>query len=194
MGEEQFLRLFPGSGGLPLLPDRRPRTCAASPMAAALAGDRREGAAAVWRRRGRAPPNGSTAFHRVENTYLSTFQALGGLGLLLGTIGLAAVMFRNVLERRRELALLRAVGYDRAPRPLMIVAETRLPAPRPGLAQGLCALIAVIPAWLSRGGSGPGVGTRPAARRRSPWPASCPPRSRPRPAVSGRLLEALRAE
>ncbi len=24
-------------------------------------------------------------FHRVENTYLSTFQALGGLGLLLGT-------------------------------------------------------------------------------------------------------------
>ena len=52
------------------------------------------------------------AFHRVENTYLSTFQALGGLGLLLGTFGLAAVMFRNVLERRRELALLRAVGYN----------------------------------------------------------------------------------
>src|SRR6185503_2083683 len=29
------------------------------------------------------------SFHRVENTYLSTFQALGGLGLILGTIGLA---------------------------------------------------------------------------------------------------------
>ena len=55
------------------------------------------------------------AFHRVENTYLSTFQALGGLGLLLGTVGLSAIMFRNVLERRRELALLRAVGYDAAP-------------------------------------------------------------------------------
>ena len=52
------------------------------------------------------------AFHRVENTYLSTFQSLGGLGLISGTIGLAAVMFRNVLERRRELALLRAVGYN----------------------------------------------------------------------------------
>ena len=51
------------------------------------------------------------AFHRVENTYLSTFQSLGGLGLVLGTIGLAAVLLRNVLERRRELALLRAVGY-----------------------------------------------------------------------------------
>jgi hypothetical protein len=28
------------------------------------------------------------AFHRVENTYLATFQALGALGLLLGTLGL----------------------------------------------------------------------------------------------------------
>ena len=45
-------------------------------------------------------------FHAVENTYLSTFQTLGGLGLLVGTVGLAAVLLRNVLERRRELALL----------------------------------------------------------------------------------------
>ena len=50
------------------------------------------------------------SFHRVENTYLSTFQALGGFGLLLGTVGLATVLMRNVLERRRELALLGAVG------------------------------------------------------------------------------------
>lgn len=47
----------------------------------------------------------------VQNTYLSTFQALGALGLLLGTFGLGAVQLRNVLERQRELALLRAVGY-----------------------------------------------------------------------------------
>jgi hypothetical protein len=50
-------------------------------------------------------------FLSVQNTYLSTFQTLGGLGLLLGTIGLATVMLRNVLERRGELALLRAVGF-----------------------------------------------------------------------------------
>ena len=30
-------------------------------------------------------------FHRVENTYLSTFQSLGGLGLILGTFGVAVV-------------------------------------------------------------------------------------------------------
>ncbi|RPI13158.1 MAG: ABC transporter permease, partial [Acidobacteriales bacterium] len=39
-------------------------------------------------------------YHKVENTYLSTFRALGGLGLILGTVGLGAVLMRNVLERR----------------------------------------------------------------------------------------------
>ena len=34
----------------------------------------------------------------VQNTYLSTFQCLGGLGLLLGTFGLAAMgIFLTVL-------------------------------------------------------------------------------------------------
>src|SRR5262249_51036596 len=47
----------------------------------------------------------------VENTYLTTFQALGGLGLLLGTLGLAVVVLRSVWERRGELALLRALGF-----------------------------------------------------------------------------------
>lgn len=51
-------------------------------------------------------------FLAVQNTYLSTFQALGGLGLLLGTLGLGTVMLRNVVERRRELALMRAVGFQ----------------------------------------------------------------------------------
>lgn len=52
-----------------------------------------------------------TNFLSVQNTYLATFQFLGGLGLLLGTIGLGTVMLRNVLDRQRELGLLRAVGY-----------------------------------------------------------------------------------
>ena len=47
----------------------------------------------------------------VENTYLATFQALGGLGLLLGTLGLAVVLVRSVDERRGELALLRAPRF-----------------------------------------------------------------------------------
>jgi putative ABC transport system permease protein len=91
-------------------------------------------------------------FHRVENTYLSTFQALGGLGLLLGTVGLAAVLLRNVLERRRELALLRATGFQPHHLSLMIVAENALLLGC-GLLTGIvCALLAVAPALLARGG------------------------------------------
>ncbi len=91
-------------------------------------------------------------FHRVENTYLSTFQALGGLGLLLGTVGLAAVLLRNVLERRRELALLRATGFQPHHLMLMVVAENALLLTC-GLLTGIvCALLAVAPALLARGG------------------------------------------
>jgi hypothetical protein len=98
------------------------------------------------------------AFHRVENTYLSTFQALGGLGLLLGTIGLATILFRNVLERRRELALLRAVGYDSRRLTLMIVAEAAFVL-AVGLVTGTaCAALAIAPAWLGREGTLPGGG------------------------------------
>ncbi len=92
------------------------------------------------------------AFHRVENTYLSTFQMLGGLGLLLGTAGLGAVLLRNVLERRRELALLRAVGYGPGTLRLLLLSESVLLLVT-GLAAGTaCALIAIAPAWWDRGG------------------------------------------
>jgi hypothetical protein len=95
------------------------------------------------------------AYHQVENTYLSTFQSLGGLGLVLGTIGLAAVVLRNVLERRRELALLRAVGYPATALALIIVVENVL-LMAGGLACGaVCALLAIVPALRIRGGSFP---------------------------------------
>ena len=53
------------------------------------------------------------SFRAVENTYISTFQSLGGLGILLGTFGLALVLLRNIIERRGELATLRAFGFKR---------------------------------------------------------------------------------
>lgn len=62
-------------------------------------------------------------YHAVENTYLSTFQTLGGLGLLLGTTGLGIILVRNVIERRGELATMRAFGYQRKFLALMVLAE-----------------------------------------------------------------------
>ncbi len=64
-----------------------------------------------------------SGFLAVQNTYLSTFQSLGALGLLLGTFGLAAVQLRSVMERRRELGLMRAVGFTRSQLARMILIE-----------------------------------------------------------------------
>jgi ABC-type antimicrobial peptide transport system permease subunit len=97
-------------------------------------------------------PQRLAAFHRVENTYLSTFQALGGLGLLLGTLGLGAVLLRNVLERRKELALLRAVGYRPEHLRTMVIAENAYLLIAGTVIGTISALIAILPAFLQRGG------------------------------------------
>lgn len=91
-------------------------------------------------------------FHQVENTYLSTFQMLGGLGLVLGTLGLSAVLLRNVFEQRRELALLSAIGYNSSHFTWMVIAENALLVGC-GIATGVaCALLAIAPAFVERGG------------------------------------------
>jgi ABC-type lipoprotein release transport system permease subunit len=91
----------------------------------------------------------------VQNTYLGTFQSLGGLGLLLGTFGLAAVQLRNVLERRGELALMRATGFGRRALAWLVMIENGLLLTA-GLACGvLAALVAVLPHLVSGGASIP---------------------------------------
>ncbi|MBN2313533.1 MAG: FtsX-like permease family protein [Sedimentisphaerales bacterium] len=62
-------------------------------------------------------------FSAVENTYLSIFLLLGGLGLVLGSVGLGLVVLRNVLDRRGELAMLWAVGFDKVALRKMIFHE-----------------------------------------------------------------------
>jgi len=132
------------------------------------------------------------AFHRVENTFLSTFQTLGGLGLLLGTIGLAAVLFRNVLERRRELALLAAVGYSRAALERLVMTE-HVRVLVTGLVIGSgAAMAAIAPVLVSRGAqfSFLGMGLLLSAvlvtGLIATWLAT-------RAALGGRLAESLRA-
>lgn len=94
-------------------------------------------------------------YQQVENTYLSTFQALGALGLVLGTLGVGTVLLRNILERRRELALLQAIGYRESHIRSLILAESVSLVVWGLLAGAACALLAVLPAILERGGSFP---------------------------------------
>jgi putative ABC transport system permease protein len=91
------------------------------------------------------------AFNAVQNTYLGTFQILGGLGLLLGSAGLGIVVLRNVLERRGELAVLLAVGFrQRALHRLVLWEHGALLGI--GLGLGLAtAAVAVLPAILAPG-------------------------------------------
>ncbi len=95
------------------------------------------------------------AYLAVENMYLSTFQALGGLGLILGSLGLAVVLLRGVWERRGELALLRALGFRRATLGYLILAENAFLLLVGLLAGTLSALIAVSPHLFSGGGTIP---------------------------------------
>lgn len=91
-------------------------------------------------------------FFAVQNTYLSTFQSLGGLGLLLGTFGLAVVELRNVLERRGELALMRATGFRRGRLARLVLLEN-LVLLLGGLAIGLAAALVAVAPHLLEGGA-----------------------------------------
>ena len=117
IGERDFTRLFPTRSGFAQF------LIAAPPAEAAALTDllHRELAdfgATVTPTRDRL-----AELNAVQNTYLATFQALGGLGLLLGTLGLAAVQVRQVWERRGELALLRTVGWSHGRLALLLLVE-----------------------------------------------------------------------
>jgi ABC-type lipoprotein release transport system permease subunit len=93
--------------------------------------------------------------HRVENTYIATFQALGALGLLLGSLGLATVLVRNALEQRGAIALLRAVGYRPRHLTRMVLAENAALVGLGFLAGAVPALLAVAPTLADRRGALP---------------------------------------
>ena len=146
VSEANFLRLFPDTAGYRFFLVNAP------PGKEEETTRRLEDALSDYGFDVQSAPALLAAFHRVENSYLETFRALGALGLLLGTVGLLAVVMRNVLERRRELALLRAVGYRPRHLAAMVLAEN-LFLLVVGLGTGVvCAAVAVAPAASVRGG------------------------------------------
>ncbi len=91
----------------------------------------------------------------VQNTYLLTFQSLGSLGLLLGAFGLATAQLRSALERRGELALMRAAGFARGRLANLVLLENAFLL-LGGLGTGVvAALVAVLPHLVAGGASIP---------------------------------------
>ncbi|MCP4708127.1 MAG: FtsX-like permease family protein [Planctomycetes bacterium] len=132
-------------------------------------------------------------YYQMESTYLSMFQLLGGLGMIFGIAGLAIVVLRNVMERRSELAMLRAIGFSK-PSLMQLLLMEHWWLVVLGLGSGVfSAIVAVMPAIRSAGNDIPFVSLAVilAAMFSSSiiwvWLAT-------RLAVRGPLLDALRHE
>jgi len=88
-------------------------------------------------------------FNAVENTYLSVFMMLGGLGMLIGTIGLGIVLLRNLAERKQETALYLALGFKQNYITKLLFAENLLIL-LTGIGIGTVAAFAgILPSFLS---------------------------------------------
>ncbi len=88
-------------------------------------------------------------FYSVTNTYLSIFMILGGMGVIIGTIGLSLVLVRNLIERRNEIAIYYAIGFKKSQIFNVIFLENFLLLIT-GMTTGILAsAIAILPSVLS---------------------------------------------
>jgi putative ABC transport system permease protein len=148
MSGEQFVGLFPGEGGFRVFLVRAPPGTedeAARVLETAL---RANGLVATPTR------DRVAAYQAVIGAYLSTFQLLGGFGLLLGVLGLAVVLLRGVWERLGELALLRAVGYRTRSIQFLVLAENAVLLVV-GLGAGVLAALASVAPHVADGAAVP---------------------------------------
>jgi ABC-type antimicrobial peptide transport system permease subunit len=149
ISEENFVRMFPSRSGYQVfLIDAPPG------RSAAVAQELGKGLEDVGMDLTPAPER-LADFNTVENTYLSIFAVLGGLGLLLGSLGLGVIVLRNVLERRGELALLQAVGFGQGALQWLVFSEHSLLMVLGLLVGVLAAVVAVLPALQSPGSEVP---------------------------------------
>jgi ABC-type antimicrobial peptide transport system permease subunit len=148
IAEEDFLHLFPRREGIQFFlieTDPAKTDAVRSALENALADQGIEVVSTVQRLQ---------SFLAVENMYLETFKALGGLGLLLGAAGLAIVLLRGVWERRAELALLRALGFRGDQLARLVLAENALLLAL-GLAAGAAAALLAVAPHLAGSGATP---------------------------------------
>jgi len=149
IAESRFVRHFPGNGGYRyfLIDCPKEKIAAVQAELSRALTDRGLELTTTSRR--------LAEFQAVENTYLAIFQALGGLGLLLGSAGLAIVVARNVLERRREFGLLAAVGFRAGQLRSLVFAEHRWLIVAALLIGTVSALVGVWPNLAEKAGGFP---------------------------------------
>jgi hypothetical protein len=143
VAERAFERIFPDRSGyaMALVDAGRIPQAQQPALAAALTAAWADAGVTVTSARSRL-----ASLQAVQNIFLAGFQALGTLGLLLGTAGVAAVQVQGIFERLGTLSVLRAVGFTLGRVRLVLVLETVLMVLL-GLGAGIAAaLLAVAPA------------------------------------------------
>jgi ABC-type lipoprotein release transport system permease subunit len=88
-------------------------------------------------------------FNQIENTYLSIFMLLGGLAMILGTVGLGISLARNIMDRSREIGILRAIGYHKSKILNIITYEHLILLLTGTLSGAVTAFVATLPSILS---------------------------------------------
>ena len=152
IAENHFEKLYPDSGG------SRFFLVACSPAGAATV---RTVLTTQLTSRGlflSSAPERLAQFQAVQNTYLTIFSTLGGLALVLATVGLGILVARHVTERRSEFAVLAAGGFRLRDLRRMILAEHWFLFVFAILLGALTALIAVAPSLHLAGSGGLPVG------------------------------------
>jgi len=146
MGEANFRRLFPSQSGfgVVLIDMRKAQSQDTGSLQKLLSSELGEYSVSVDTTSDRLK-----IYQNVQNTYLSTFQTLGALGLALGTLGLAVVLVRTVIERKPELALLASLGFTSPARVLLVLAENAFLLILGLVAGAICAVIGILPALIA---------------------------------------------
>ncbi|MAS95204.1 MAG: hypothetical protein CMO55_18560 [Verrucomicrobiales bacterium] len=140
VSEKNFIRFFPDAGGYQFFLMDGESVEALEPVATHMT--RMFGDRGLEMR-----PTGEklNEFNAVQNTYLSIFSTLGGLGIFLGTLGLAIIVGRNVLERRGQLGVMQAMGFTRRRLSDMVLSEYWFLHVSGVLLGLIAALVAVFP-------------------------------------------------
>lgn len=144
-----FTRLFPSEAGFRAFLIDTPPDQADSIAAALNKTFEREGMNVE------PAPERLLRFYAVESTYLAMFLVLGGLGMVLGSAALGIVVLRNLFERRSEIAMLRAVGFDQRALLRLFLMEYLVLFGAGVAIGGAAAAMAMLPAAASAGTSSP---------------------------------------
>jgi hypothetical protein len=143
--EAEFARIFPDSGGYRMLLVDAPAQAVERVRTSWSRGLEDRGLEIL-------PASARLAeLNAVANTYLSIFQILGGLGVLLGSLGGAVVAARNTLERRSEWAILHATGWPLRRIQRLLVLEHLGLVLAGLLGGGVAALWVTVPSQWTRG-------------------------------------------